>query len=96
MAAERNSIHEELVVIPLDDRQNYFYTYDLGASAALVHLGFELVSLDRENPKKVQFIFRRDPLIEDAVKEYWSDSLSVGARGFFDTIKMLKNRLYSE
>ena len=90
------SSSEELTIVPLDDKENFFYTYDLGASAALVHLGFLLVSLDRENPKKVQFIFRRDPLIEEALKEYWSDTLSVGARGFFDTIKMLKNRLYSE
>jgi hypothetical protein len=96
MAQVRKSQPEELVVVPLDDPENYFYTYDLGASAALVHLGFELVSLDKENPKKVQFIFRRDPLIEEALREYWSDKLSVGARGFFDTIKMLKNRLYSE
>lgn len=96
MAVRKKSMPEKLVVIPLDDRENYFYTYDLGASAALIHLGFDLVSLDREDPKKIQFIFRRDSLIDEAVKEYWSDSLSVGARGFFDTIKMLKNRLYSE
>ncbi|QQR77474.1 MAG: hypothetical protein IPJ67_05120 [Candidatus Moraniibacteriota bacterium] len=87
---------QELEYIPLDDKEHYFYSHDLGGSAALVHLGFELVSLNRENPRKVQFIFRRDPLIEDALKEYWADKLSLGARGFFDTIKMLKNRIYSE
>jgi len=96
MAKDRKTGPQELEYVSLDDIDNYFYTYDLGASAALVHLGFELVSLDRENPRKVQFIFRRDPQIEDALREYWSDSLSVGARGFFDTIKMLKNRIYSE
>lgn len=96
MTATQKSSLQELEYITLDDRESYFYTYDLGASAALIHLGFELVSLNRENPKKIQFIFQRDPLIGDALKEYWSDKLSVGARGFFDTIKMLKNRLYSE
>ncbi len=96
MTAEEKSRPQELEYIPLEDRNNFYYTYDLGAAAALVHLGFELASLDKENPRKVQFIFRRDALIEDAMKEYWSDSLTVGARGFFDTIKMLKNRLYSE
>ena len=87
---------EECQYIPLDDQTNYFYTFDLGCSAALISAGFELVSLDKSNPRKVQFIFRREIGIEKVVDDYWADRLEVKARAFFDNVKMLKNRIYSE
>jgi len=87
---------EDYQYIPIDDHTNYFYTFDLGCSAALISAGFELVSLDKENPRKVQFIFRREIGIEKVVDDYWADRLEVKARGFFDNVKMLKNRIYSE
>ena len=82
--------------IPLDDNDNYFYTYDLGCSSSLISKGFTLESLDKTNPRKIQFIFRRTTGIEKIVDEYWSDKLEVKARSFFDNTKMLKNRIYSE
>ena len=80
----------------LGDYINYYYTFDLGSSAALISTGFELVSLDKQNPRKVQFIFRRETGIEKVVDNYWADRLEIKARTFFDNVKMLKNRIYSE
>ena len=73
-----------------------YQTYDLGCAAALISVGFELVSLDKANPRKVQFIFRREVGIEKVVDDYWVDRLELKARAFFDNTKMLKNRIYSE
>ena len=77
------------------DQNQYFTTYDLGCSAALVTEGFELVSLVRDNPKKVQFIFLRAKNIEKCVDDYFAGRLLVSARSLFDNTKMLKNRIYS-
>lgn len=79
-----------------EDNSNFFYTFDLGLSAALISVGFSLVSLDRENLRKVQFVFRRGDEMSEAISQYWTDELKVSARTYFDTLKMLKNRLYSE
>lgn len=76
--------------------KDYYYTFDLGAAAALVSAGFQLALLDKTNPRKVQFAFLREAGIEKVVDQYWADSLEVKARLFFDNLKMLKNRLYSE
>lgn len=73
-----------------------YQTYDLGCSAALISVGFELASLDKTNPHKVLFIFCEDAEIENVVDDYWADRLEVKARAFFDNVKMLKNRIYSE
>ncbi len=75
---------------------DHYFTYDLGCSSALISAGFELVSLDKANPRKVQFILRREVGIEKVVDKYWADRLEVKARTFFDNIKVLKNRIYSE
>lgn len=77
------------------NQNQYFATYDLGCSAALVTEGFELVSLVRDNPKKVQFIFLRTQNIDKCVDDYFAGRLLVSARSLFDNTKMLKNRIYS-
>ena len=82
--------------IPLDDPSNVFTTYDLGVAAALLCADFELLALDRANPRKVLFIFRRAPRVEDTANSYFAGRLELNAREFFDQLKALKNRLYSE
>lgn len=92
---KKNKI-EDTEFIPIENSSLAMKTFDLGASAAMLCAGFELLSLDRVNPHKVMFVFRREEGIENAIDSYWSDRLEVKARSFFDAIKALKNRLYSE
>ena len=73
-----------------------YQTYDLGCAAALISAGFELASLDKTNPRKAMFTFREKVEIRSTADNYWADKLEVRARSFFDNVKMLKNRLYSE
>jgi hypothetical protein len=87
---------EDVLRVPLDDYAHYLYTFDLGVSAALVTAGFELVWIDKSNPRKVQFIFKKKKGIGQALDEYWSNKLRVKARSLNDNTKMLKNRLYSD
>jgi len=70
-------------------------TYDLGVSTALLCVGFELLSMDRANPRKVLFIFRKAKSIDETANAYFADRLKVNARSFFDQLKALKNQLYS-
>ena len=85
--------------IDLNDPALVWTTYDLGVAAALSCVGFELLSLDRTSARKVLFIFKRTEDatdIEDTANSYFADRLELNARAFFDQLKALKNRLYSE
>jgi hypothetical protein len=73
-----------------------FMTYDLGLASALATFGYELWAVDKANPSKAQFIFRRDEGIDGAVNDYWNNNLAVNARSIIDNQKMIKNRLYSQ
>ena len=75
-----------------------YSTYDLGLAAFLVEKGFKLEAMDRDNPRKINFIFKRDDRrgeIEELANDYWSDKELLPPRKYFDTVKMLKNRIYS-
>ena len=77
------------------DEVEVFTNYDLGVSAALLCAGFELLSVDKDNPRKALFVFKKQAGIEDIANRYFADRLEVKARSFFDHLKALKNKLYS-
>jgi CTP:phosphocholine cytidylyltransferase-like protein len=87
--------HKEAEYVPLYDDTNFFTTYDLGATAALICSGYELMAVDKENPSKALFVFRKEDSIEETVDDYWADRLEVKARRYFDSLKAVKNKLYS-
>lgn len=86
---------EELQYIPLEGDE-IMAVADLGCAAALVTADFDLLTLDRASPRKVRFIFRRKIGIEKVADDFWSDRLEQKSRSFWDNVKNLKNRLYSE
>ncbi len=75
--------------------QNEFSTFDLGLASVLVTLGYELLELDKSNPKKVQFVFRREKKIEKVMTDYFNDKVKLPAQTLFNNQKNLKNRIYS-
>lgn len=83
-----------------------FKTHDIGLAAALITYGFKLIEVDNTVREKSQFIF--DPFlnkvnddgfydedIESESEAYWFNTLRVPARSYFENLKMLKNRIYS-
>ena len=96
MTQKKKASSGEYEYVPIDDPTLVFTTYDLGVSSALLCIGFELLSLDKGNPRKALFVFKREDGIEDFANQYFTDQLEVKARSFFDALKALKNKLYSE
>lgn len=75
--------------------QNNFYTFDLGLATVLVTMGYELLGLDRSNPKKVRFEFKREKNIEQVMADYFGDKIKLPAQTLFNNQKNLKNRIYT-
>ena len=72
-----------------------FSTFDLGLATTLLTLKYELIKLDKTNPKKVRFVFKETKDIEQTMLNYWNDEITVPALTFFNNQKNLKNRIYS-
>ena len=92
----KNNKNEKRDLVPLNDPAYVWTTYDLGVSTALLCASFELLSLNKTNPRKCLFIFRRTKNIDETANAYFADQLKLNARAYFDQLKALKNRLYSE
>ena len=41
-----------------------FSTFDMGLATTLITLKYELVKLDKTNPKKIRFVFKEEETIE--------------------------------
>jgi hypothetical protein len=72
-----------------------FSTFDLGLATVLVTLNYELLELDRSNPKRVKFIFKHEKKIEQIGSDYFNDKIKLPAQTLFTNQKNLKNRIYS-
>ena len=74
----------------------YFETSDLGLAAALVTGTYPIDHLDKHNPSKIKFVFSRDEGMDNVIQLYWNNQLNLSLLTYFNNLKMLKNRIYSE
>lgn len=77
-----------------NSRKNLFVSSDL-ALAATISIYFPIVVIDKQDPRKAQFVFDRSKNLSELVDKYWKKELLVEPRTYFDQLKALKNRLYS-
>lgn len=73
-----------------------FSTSDLNLASVLVTLGYQLLGLDRSQPRRVQFLFAQVQGIENVINDYWDDKITLPPQRLFAAQKKLKNRLYAE
>jgi len=74
---------------------DYYITSDL-ATACIVSMFYPLEAIDRADPYKAQFMFKREDGLDDLLKNYWSHNLKVDPLNFFMNLKTLKARLYEK
>jgi len=78
------------------DLNNNFETTDLGLASACVSTGYPISHLDKSNPNRVTFVFKRDPGLDDVIQQYWANQLQVSALLYFQTMRAIKTRIYQE
>lgn len=70
-------------------------TADL-ALAAAISLFYPVEAIDRQNPKKAQFIFKRNEDLDALIESYWRGELTVEPQAYFNQLRVIKARLYGE
>lgn len=73
----------------------YFATHDLGLAAALITASYPIDHLDKTDPSRINFVFRREEGMDEIIQLYWNNSLKLSLLAFFNNIKILKNRIHS-
>ncbi len=73
---------------------NEFYSTSDLALAAAISLWYPIESIDRQNPHKAVFLFKRDEHLEELIETYWRGELKVNPAAYFNQLKLIKARLY--
>lgn len=63
---------------------------DLGLAASLLTLGFDLLKVDKTDPRRANFVFADTPELQEAINGYWTSKECK----YFENIRLLKQRLY--
>lgn len=72
-----------------------YLTSDL-ALATTLSLQFPIEDIDRSNPKKAVFVFRRSPALEELADAFFTNELKVSPQVYFNQLRDVKARLYAE
>ena len=67
---------------------------DIKVSSYLLSKGIILVSVLKNNPRKVIFCFPNSALVKKLLKDYWSDQTKVSPKSLFDNLDHLKNLIH--
>jgi len=73
--------------------ENYFFTGDL-ALATAISLYYPLEVIDRTNPARAEFLFKREQGLDNIIENFWRKELQVDALTYFSQLKLIKARLY--
>lgn len=74
---------------------DYYSTPDL-ALATVISLSYTVEAIDRQNPHKALFLFKREQSLDQLIEAYWRRELTVEPQAYFNQLKNLKARLYGE
>lgn len=74
---------------------NLFQTSDLCLATTLYCLNYQLKKIDKKNPKKVVFIFKKDNRLKELLTLYYNHTLSIEPNTFSQRLREIKNRLYT-
>ena len=74
---------------------DYYKSSDMILCAVLCCYGYQVDSIDKQNPSKVIFLIKRDDQLDDLIQQYFTQQLSVEPTIFANYIKNLKTRIYN-
>ena len=76
----------------MTEYNDFYQTNDLGLATALsLYIPIDLI--DRANPTRVLFQFRKVVDLENLVAAYWNDKLVYSTRAYFSQLRYMKSRL---
>ncbi len=76
------------------NNENIFTTTDFNTIVVLSYFNYKIESIDKENPKRIKFYFKKNKNLETILNRFWKKELLVEPLVFFSLIKEIKSRIY--
>lgn len=72
-----------------------FITSDLVLASTLSALNFQVIDLDRSDESRIGFVFEDTEELQEVVNKFWKEELRLEPLMLFNSMKLLKRRLFS-
>ncbi len=73
---------------------DYYSTSDLSL-ATTISLFYPIEDIDRSNPRKALFIFKKTPELEKLIDQYFRNEIKISPQVYFNQLRVVKARLYA-
>jgi hypothetical protein len=83
------------MTMTISDHNLTFRTADL-CLATILSLSLNIETIERVNPRKVQFVFQQDKKLDKLVDEFWKGEIRIEPQTFFNQLRVLKARIYND
>lgn len=79
----------------INQEDKYYATSDL-ALVVTLSLYLPIETINRIDPRKSVFIFKRNSELDNLLKDYWQKKITVEPQSYFQQLRSVKSRLYEE
>ncbi len=74
--------------------EHYYQTSDLSLATTL-SLWCPIENIDRSNPRKALFVFRKTSELEKLIDQYFRNEIKISPQIYFNQLRVIKARLYA-
>jgi len=74
--------------------KDYFLTSDLSLCTT-ISLQCPIESINRSNPRKAVFVFKKTKKLDELVSAYYRDEIRISPQTYFNQLRVIKARLYA-
>jgi len=72
----------------------YLYTCSDLSLASTLSIWFPILKINTTNPRKADFYFSDTKELQEKIEKYWKNEILVEPKLMFQSIKLLKSRIY--
>lgn len=76
--------------------QNDFYSSSDLCLSTTINLFYPIEAIDRNNPDRICFLFKRDESLDKFLEKYWKRELRIEPQVYFQQLKIIKSRIYEK
>jgi len=76
-------------------QSDFYRTADISLATAIA-LTYPIEAIDRQNPRKAEFLFKKQDGLSELIEKYWRGELRVDPNLYFQQLRIVKARLYNQ
>jgi hypothetical protein len=78
----------------MNNENSYFQSSDLPLITTIA-LFYPIDSIDRRNPQRIVFLFKREQSLDQFIEAYWKKQIKIEPQAYFNQLSIIKTRIYS-